>query len=59
MRYIVPALFGVLLAASSASAQDSKEERVRRILERIEKALDLAHARLVEDVVRIVREEIR
>jgi S1-C subfamily serine protease len=59
MRYIVPALFGVLLAASSASAQDSKEERVRRLLERIEKALDLAHARLVEDVERIVREEIR
>jgi S1-C subfamily serine protease len=59
MKLVWPALFGILSAASAAFAQDSQDERARRILERIEKALEKAHARLVEDVERIVRDEIR
>lgn len=59
MRFVLPAIVTLLAAASAASAQDSKEDRIRRILERIERALDQAHARLVEDVDRIVREEVR
>lgn len=59
MKFAMPAFVGVLLAASAAAAQDSGDERTRRILDRIEKVLERFHARLLEDVERIVRDEIR
>ncbi len=59
MRFLLPAFAGLMMAAPAARAQDGQDDRARRILERIEKVLEKSHAKLVEDVERIVREEIR
>ncbi len=57
MKIAVFALLGMFVQVQAAAGQE--DERSRRILERIERELERAHAGLVEDVERIVREEIR
>lgn len=61
MTTALPLCAIVFLGASPfpGPAQDRQEERTRRILERLEKVLEGAHQRLLEEVERIVREEIR
>jgi len=57
MKMVMPALIALLLSASAALGQ--QDERVKSVLERIEKELEKSHARLIQDVEQVIREEIR
>ncbi len=65
MKPALPSWIGLALAIPfawgipAASAQEGKDARMKRVLDRIEKVLRESHARLIEDVERIVREEVR
>lgn len=54
---ILPALAASLLAAGAA-AQDKADERLKRILERVEKEIQESHDRLREEIRAIVRTEV-